>query len=88
MNNILIISGGSFKRERTEDYLKSKHFDFIIAADSGAEYAASLGLKPDLLIGDMDSVSKETLEALENAGSMVNEFEPEKDTTDFELALQ
>ena len=88
MNNILIISGGSFKRERTEDYLKSKNFDFIIAADSGGEYAASLGLRPDLLIGDMDSVSKETIEALENAGSTVNEFEPEKDATDFDLALQ
>lgn len=38
-----------------------KHFlgndDFIIAADGAYDYLKSYGIKPDVLIGDMDSVS-------------------------------
>jgi thiamine pyrophosphokinase len=32
--------------------------DFVIAADGGYEYAVSCGIKPNLLIGDFDSLSE------------------------------
>lgn len=88
MNNILIISGGSFDVKKMSARLKEKKYDYIIAADSGAEYAASLGLKPDIILGDLDSVSAETLEYFKNEGCPVKKFRPEKDETDFDIALK
>lgn len=52
---------------------------FVIAADSGAE----LGWPIDLLVGDLDSVSAETLAGIEH----VEGHAVEKDATDLELAL-
>lgn len=51
----------------------------VIAADSGAE----LGWPIDLLVGDLDSVSVETLAGIEH----VERHAVEKDATDLELAL-
>ena len=88
MNNVLIFSGGSFDVKRMSARLKEKKYDYIIAADSGAEYAASLGLKPDVILGDLDSVSAETLEYFKKEGCPVKKFRPEKDETDFDIALK
>ena len=41
-------------------YLK-KNKMIIIAVDGGADYCLQLGLIPDIIVGDMDSVSKEAL---------------------------
>jgi thiamine pyrophosphokinase len=51
----------------------------VIAADGGAE----LGVHVDLLVGDLDSVSSETLASIAD----VESYPPEKDATDLELAL-
>jgi thiamine pyrophosphokinase len=51
----------------------------VIAADGGAE----LGGPIDLLVGDLDSISPETLAGIEN----VERHAVDKDATDLELAL-
>ena len=51
MKNALIINGG----ENTTNRDQIGEFDFIVAVDSGAEHAYKLFLKPDLIIGDLDS---------------------------------
>lgn len=51
----------------------------VIAADAGAE----LGFALDLAVGDFDSISAETLAAIEH----VERHRPDKDATDLELAL-
>jgi thiamine pyrophosphokinase len=60
---------------------------FVIAADSGLDHAAALGLAVDLVVGDLDSVSKEALALARRAGVTVEEHPPAKDETDLELAL-
>ena len=55
----------------------------VIAADGGAELAWMLGLSVDLVVGDMDSISAETLAGIER----VEWHAAEKDATDLELAL-
>jgi thiamine pyrophosphokinase len=55
----------------------------VIAADGGAELARMLGLRVDLVVGDMDSISAETLAGIER----VERHAAEKDATDLELAL-
>jgi thiamine pyrophosphokinase len=51
----------------------------VIAADGGAE----LGVPVDLLVGDLDSVSAQTLAGIEK----IERYPSEKDASDLELAL-
>ena len=59
----------------------------VIAADSGLDHAEALGLDVDLVLGDLDSVSKEALDRARTAGIPVEEHPAAKDQTDLELAL-
>ena len=59
----------------------------VVAADSGAEHALALGLRVDLAVGDFDSISPETLAALELAGAAIERHPADKDASDLELAL-
>lgn len=60
----------------------------IIAADSGAEQAAELGLGIDIIVGDMDSVDEHLLARLESRGTQIVRFPADKNETDAELALR
>jgi len=59
-----------------------------ICADSGAAHALALGCTPDIVIGDMDSLPKDTLTRLQNMHIPMQTFPTKKDLTDGELALQ
>ncbi len=61
--------------------------DLIIAADGGALHCRRLGLTPHVIIGDMDSLPPEVIQAMEAAGSEIVRFPARKDFTDLELAL-
>ena len=60
---------------------------YVIAADSGLDQAAALGLRVDLAVGDFDSVSPAGLEAAAVAGCRVERHPAAKDHTDLELGL-
>ncbi len=59
----------------------------VICADGGADVALGMGLHPDIIVGDMDSIRPETLNTLEAAGTELFRFSTHKDETDLELAL-
>jgi thiamine pyrophosphokinase len=61
--------------------------DLLIAADGGLRYLRLLGLRPQILIGDLDSVSAEDAEDCINNGVQVLRHPVQKDETDLELAL-
>lgn len=61
--------------------------DFLVAVDGGLSHLKRLGLTPDLLIGDLDSVDASELAEIRDAGVEVLRFPPAKDQTDLELAL-
>lgn len=61
--------------------------DVVICADGGARHAAALGIVPQLIIGDMDSVDPGLLDDLERKGSRVEKHPREKDELDGELAI-
>jgi len=85
--NILILAGGEIK-----DYLFYKKYvdeaDFIICADRGMEHARILNLTPDLIIGDFDSASEETILFFKDQNVPFETFPSEKDKTDTEIALE
>jgi thiamine pyrophosphokinase len=60
----------------------------ILSVDSGARHCRKLGIVPDYLIGDFDSISEEDYKAMTGAGVPVMRFPSEKDMTDSELAIQ
>ncbi|MBI3172236.1 MAG: thiamine diphosphokinase [Chloroflexi bacterium] len=61
--------------------------DFIIAADGGTHNALTLGLTPNLIVGDLDSLTLD-LRPLTDQGTKVIQFPRDKNETDLELALQ
>lgn len=61
--------------------------DFLVAADGGSRYLKDLGLTPDLLIGDLDSVDADYLDSLLGTSTIIKKFPVEKDETDLELAM-
>lgn len=61
---------------------------FIVAADGGAARAIDLGLRPDLVVGDLDSLAPEEVERLRREGIEVEAWPVAKDASDAELALR
>ena len=84
MKNYLISIGG----DSTSNVLSiESNFEEIIAVDSGVEHLFKLSLDPTTLIGDLDSISKKSLDELKKSGVKILAFNSKKDHTDFELAL-
>ena len=84
MKNALIVNGGlnSTKRDQLGNY------DLIVAVDSGTEQAYKLFLKPDLIIGDLDSIDEKTIKRAEKDEVQILKYDTNKNQTDFELALK
>lgn len=67
--------------------------DIIIAADGGLRHLQSLGLRPHILVGDMDSAKEYGLDSayradLEAGGVEVIKLKVKKDESDMEIALE
>ena len=60
---------------------------FNIAVDGGIRHLRALNIIPDILIGDLDSVSEQDLTWCKNLQVEIHQYPKEKDQTDFELAL-
>ncbi len=86
-DRVWIFTGGDF----SSDQLASINIhadDFIVCVDSGVEACLSVGLSPDLLVGDFDSASPQILKDKRLADVPRHEFPSEKASSDLELALQ
>ncbi len=60
----------------------------VVGADLGAGHALRLGLRPNLVVGDMDSLPEADLRQLAEAGAVVERHRSDKDETDAELAIR
>jgi thiamine pyrophosphokinase len=60
----------------------------VIAADGGSSTAGRLGLRLDLVVGDLDSVEPEELAALRTRGIPIEQAPTDKDESDTELAVR
>jgi thiamine pyrophosphokinase len=81
----LLFTGGNMP---DSDFIRSwvEPFDFVVAADSGLDGAERAGFVPDLVIGDMDSISDQS--KLEKyADGQTRRYPHDKDSSDTELAL-
>jgi thiamine pyrophosphokinase len=62
--------------------------ELVIAADGGASTALALGYVPAFVVGDLDSLDRQTREELQGLGSRIVQAPAEKDETDTELAIE
>lgn len=86
---ILIISGGKIDENFAKEWIEAYQPDYVIAADSGMEFLCHAGLVPDMIIGDFDSVSEETLVYFKTQeGISIKQLNPMKDDTDTEAAIR
>lgn len=90
----LILGGGMVDYVFAKEYIQGQEFDTIVCADSGLDAAKRLGLDIDFLLGDFDSVQKDTLaqfmeeNALHGNGTKFARYPSEKDYTDLHLILE
>lgn len=89
MKRCLLVSGGTIQDDFAVSYLEKEHFDCIIAADSGMNFFYRNRMKPDVIVGDFDSVSTEALSYFEGQDSIQwKRLIPEKDDTDTESSIR
>lgn len=83
----IIVCNGSM-----EDYSFYKNLfeatELVICADGGAYHLKRLGVVPDILLGDFDSIRSEDLEYFRENGVQIIKYPKEKDMTDTELAVE
>ncbi|MCB0042187.1 MAG: hypothetical protein KDE23_21025, partial [Caldilinea sp.] len=60
--------------------------DHLIGADGGTLHLLAIDRRPNVVVGDLDSLPQETVTSLVAAGIAVERHKPEKDQTDLELA--
>ncbi len=81
----LLFFGGELKK--TSRLIKlAKGADVVVAADSGALNALKLGIPPDHIVGDLDSLSSQSLKKFKDA--RLHRYPSKKDKSDGELALE
>lgn len=83
---IIICSGGKLGAWAIEHIQEG---DLLIGADSGARFLVDHGFRPDIAIGDFDSVSAEELSQIRERSGQVIACDPvDKDYTDTEMAFR
>ncbi|MFX4263603.1 thiamine diphosphokinase [Pelotomaculum propionicicum] len=83
----LVITNGSYGdldwyRRRAGQFKKT------VCADGGAGRARELGIIPDWIVGDMDSIREHDRRFMEEAGVSFELHPSEKDSTDTQIALE
>lgn len=84
--DVIIVSGGKSPSLKLFKSLLGND-SFIIGADRGAEFLKENNIIPDLLVGDFDSLSKETLIHFKDKVEIIR-YKEEKDFSDTEGAFK
>jgi thiamine pyrophosphokinase len=83
---ILIFANGKLSElDWIKPYLREA--EVIIAANGGTRHVLAAGYQPDVVIGDMDSISRADNDQLRDSGVRIIDYPVDKDETDLELAL-
>jgi thiamine pyrophosphokinase len=83
---VILTNGNLADPQRARCHVRSG--DRLICADAGARHAIAMGLIPDVVVGDLDSLDAEQREYLVTAGVRFEIHSKDKDKTDLELALR
>ncbi len=87
MTRAVVVANGSLPKSSLYQGL-IEEADIVVAADGGARALLQAGLRPGLIVGDMDSLPSNLLLQWQASGGEVIAVPPAKDETDLELALR
>lgn len=86
---LIFANGKQFHAEAVKPLIRPD--DYLIAADGGLYHLRALGLEPNLVIGDLDSLLPDDLASLKARAAQgllhLEEHPPQKNETDLELAV-
>lgn len=86
---VMIISGGHIDDVFAINWLKENEYDLLIAADSGMNFLYRNEIVPDVIAGDFDSVSSDSLAAFSQKDEIeILQLNPIKDDTDTEFVIR
>lgn len=85
MTGIIVANGSIEDYSFYKKYFDKKHL--VIGVDGGAFHLKKIGIKPDILLGDFDSILKEDYENYCKAGVEILKYPEKKDATDTEIAI-
>ena len=86
----IIVTGGPLPQESAKlikELSASDEDTILIACDGGCDILARNNIVPDLVVGDMDSISEEGLGFINSHNVFIEKYPVEKDWTDSEIAL-
>ena len=81
-----IITGGTLSAKFLAEYLEGHKGELLVVVDGALEVTHGLGIKPDFIVGDFDTVNQELLLFYDK--NIILRHPPEKDQTDTELAIE
>ncbi|MEQ1874276.1 MAG: thiamine diphosphokinase [Ilumatobacteraceae bacterium] len=87
MRVVVVAGGGPLSPQAISATDPAHGNSFIVAADSGLDFAVAAGVAPDVLVGDLDSISAAGRMWAYEHGATIEEHAPDKDMTDTELAI-
>ncbi len=86
MSRIVIFANGELPDiQRARSLIQAT--DLILCADGGSHHALELGLQPNMVIGDLDSIPDDDRRRIVAAGIPVRQHSHDKNETDLELTL-
>lgn len=88
MKKCVIIGAGACDTRRLKEQLMLSADDLCIAADGGLDYLIEIGLTPDIVLGDMDSLEHEERIVSRHADFLIKRLPIEKDDTDMLAAIK
>src|ERR1041385_6923023 len=87
MQRIIIFANGELP-DLEKARLLLRDDDYVICADGGTRHAWALGIRPNLIVGDLDSAEAGLIQQFKDDGVDVESYPRDKNETDLELAIQ
>lgn len=86
----IVVTGGPLKEEAAgliKELSRTAEDTVLIACDGGCDFLARHDIVPDMVVGDLDSITGEGLSFIESHNVFTEKYPVEKDWTDSEIAL-
>lgn len=83
----LVLNGQLDDYDYIRDVVNYNKYELIIAVDGGANHLYKMGIMPNYILGDLDSIDEEIRKYYEPSEVVFKKFPTKKDETDAELAV-
>lgn len=88
-NSACLVLNGEIKDYlAVKTYIKNCDYNVVIAVDGGANHLDIMGINPDFLVGDLDSISDRVKNKLEDSHVKINKLPRKKNLTDTQNAVE